>query len=436
MNTHLKSLKWRFLNLFTSLQLSIIFLLIIAFVTMLGTFIEQDRTIEFYQENYSSVHPILGFVSWKLILAFGLDHIYTNVWFYILLIIFAISLLTCTFSKQLPIFKISRTWLFYTNRQQFLNLPLKLSLDINVNYISSSICILNKQGYFVFQKQNSIFAHKGLIGRISPIIVHFSILCILLGNIISASTGFVVQQVVPKGESFHIHNIFNAGNLTVIPQNLVTTIKDFWIIYNVQGSVDQFFSNIILRDPKGKIVKEGTISVNHPLRYQGLSIYQTDWSISGIKLLVDSIPMQLTANSTMSVNNTPVWIVNFSLNSQIDEDNNYFFIIQNLKGIVDIYDHNQKFVLSTNLNQVFMMQGFQIKILEILTSTGLQIKSDQGIPIVYSGFLCLILSTLFSYFTYSRVWILFDSSVLFIGGRSNRDFVNFEEDFYNLVKNI
>lgn len=40
-------------------------------------------------------------------------------------------------------------------------------------------------------------------------------------------------------------------------------------------------------DIDGKEVMRKTISVNDPLRYEGVTIYQTDWSISALQVLKD-----------------------------------------------------------------------------------------------------------------------------------------------------
>ena len=72
--------------------------------------------------------------------------------------------------------------------------------------------------------------------------------------------------------------------------------------------------------------------------------------------------------------------------------------------------------------------------LEILSSTGLQIKTDPGIPVIYSGFLFLMVSTLISYITYSQIWIIKKNQKLFIGGITNRALFDFELEFLKFIK--
>ena len=63
-----------------------------------------------------------------------------------------------------------------------------------------------------------MYCYKGLIGRIAPIIVHFSMILVLIGAIVGSLFGFKAQEIIPKTETFHIQNILSNGQLTVIPK--------------------------------------------------------------------------------------------------------------------------------------------------------------------------------------------------------------------------
>ena len=72
--------------------------------------------------------------------------------------------------------------------------------------------------------------------------------------------------------------------------------------------------------------------------------------------------------------------------------------------------------------------------LEIISSTGLQIKTDPGIPVIYIGFFFLMISTLISYITYSQIWIIQKNQKLFIGGTTNRALFDFELEFLKFLQ--
>ena len=84
-------------------------------------------------------------------------------------------------------------------------------------------------------------------------------------------------------------------------------------------------------------------------------------------------------------------------------------------------------------NEAFK-ESFPITLVDIVSSTGLQIKTDPGIPLIYMGFFFLILSTLISYITYSQVWVVKDKNQMFIGGNTTRAVFDFEIEFFKLIK--
>lgn len=63
-------------------------------------------------------------------------------------------------------------------------------------------------------------------------------------------------------------------------------IKSLWCSSYVL-KVSQFHTDLSLLDLNGKEVMQKTISVNDPLRYGGITIYQTDWSFSALQILKD-----------------------------------------------------------------------------------------------------------------------------------------------------
>ena len=90
-------MKQKFFRSVADLRFAIAILLIIACFSIIGTIIEQDQSIETYKLNYPITNPVLGFLSWNIILKFGFDHVYKTWWFISFLITFGTSLLSCTF---------------------------------------------------------------------------------------------------------------------------------------------------------------------------------------------------------------------------------------------------------------------------------------------------------------------------------------------------
>ena len=79
-------MKKKVLRILADLRFAISILLIIASLSIIGTVIEQDQSIETYKLNYPLTNKLFGFLSWDIILKFGFDHIYKTWWFIIFII--------------------------------------------------------------------------------------------------------------------------------------------------------------------------------------------------------------------------------------------------------------------------------------------------------------------------------------------------------------
>lgn len=415
-------------RILADLRFSIFILLLISGCSILGTIIEQDQTIETYKLNYPLINPVFGFLSWDLIIKLGLDHVYTTWWFLGLIFLFGCSLTLCSFLQQLPSLKIARRCQFFRTLNPFYRL--KISTSLNRFSFNRILGRIKQQQYSIFHQKNMIYCYKGLIGRIAPIIVHFSMILILLGTIVGSLFGFKAQEIVPKTENFHIQNILATGPLTIISQSSAR-INDFWITYTPTKTIAQFYSDISLLNSQGNEINRKTISVNYPLIQNGVYYYQTDWNLIGLRM--ETGKQQITQYPLVNIfgNSNKIWLSWIS-KTKTSEDG-VVTIIDNLEGYCSIYDKNGLFLGNLELNETTTFnQPFTL--FEIISSTGLQIKTDPGIPMIYLGFFFLMVSTLISYITYSQIWLIQQNNKLFIGGNTNRAIFDFELEFFKVIK--
>jgi cytochrome c biogenesis protein len=421
-------MKQKIFRLVADLRFSIFILLVISFFSILGTIIEQDQSLEIYKTNYPLTNPVFGFLTWDRIIQFGLDHVYRTWWFFTLIFLFGLSLISCTFLQQLPSLKIARRCQFFRTTGQFYRLKIFTTLNnFSFNKILSRI---KRNQYSIFQQKNIIYCYKGLIGRIAPILVHFSMILVLVGTIIGSLFGFKAQEIVPKTESFHIQNILNNGQLTIIPKTSAR-VNDFWITYTKNRTVSQFYSDISILDYQGNETKRKTISVNYPLINNSVYYYQTDWNLIGLRFQNERKEIIEYPLINLLNNQNKIWLTWISNNKSLNEG--IIAIVDNLEGYCSIYDETGRFLGNIELNETVNFKS-PLTLVEIISSTGLQIKTDPGIPIIYIGFFFLMLSTLISYITYSQIWIIQKNKKLFIGGTTNRAIFDFELEFFKFIK--
>jgi cytochrome c biogenesis protein len=217
------------------------------------------------------------------------------------------------------------------------------------------------------------------------------------------------------------------GLFTSVP-TITTRVNDFWVEYQ-NNRIHQFYSNLSILDSFGNELKSQTISVNNPLRYKNIDFYQSDWNLLGIRVLkfdkVYEFPLFPLKQGAKS------WVTWISSDNHLKEK--FILIFDQLENVFFVYNENGKFLKISNLGEQILPN---ILILEILPSTGLLIKYDPSIFLIYLGFGLLMLTACLSYLPYTQIWIFSDlkNSYLFIGCSTNRGKIKLEIEFENLIR--
>ncbi|PSN10810.1 cytochrome C biogenesis protein CcsB [filamentous cyanobacterium CCP5] len=420
------------LPLLADLRLAIALLLAIAVFSISGTVIEQGESLGFYQANYPEDPALFGFLSWKVILIAGLDHVYRTWWFLALLILFGASLTACTFTRQFPALGAARKWKYYQQPRQFQKLS--LSAEVPNQSLATAEALLKAKRYRLFRTDDALYARKGIAGRIGPIVVHASMLIILAGAIWGAMTGFFAQEMVPSGQVFAVRNIFDAGPWAEaqIPKDWVVRVNRFWIDYTPEGTIDQFYSDLTVLDAAGNEVKQKTIHVNEPLKYRGVTLYQADWGIAAVRVKLNNSPvLEIPMRKLEPPEGGQFWGTWMPLKPDMSEG--VTLIAQDLQGTVLIYDQEGNLTATVRQGRAVDINNLTLSLVEVVGSTGLQIKADPGIPLVYTGFGLLMIGVVMSYVSHSQVWALQQENTLYLGGRTNRAQVVFERELLEIL---
>lgn len=425
----------KFIQTIADLRLAIVLLLVIALFSVSGTVIEQGQSLSFYQANYPEDPALFGFLSWKVLLAIGLNHVYSTWWFLALLVLFGSSLTACTFIRQFPALKAARSWKFYDKSRQFQKLA--LSAELETGSIESLTPLLEKKGYKVFVENNSLYARKGIIGKIGPIVVHAAMLIILAGAIWGALTGFFAQEMVASGDSFLVKNIIEAGPLSsgVIPKDWGIKVNRFWIDYTPKGDIDQFYSDLSVIDNNGREIDRKTIRVNEPLHHKGVTFYQTSWGIAAVRVQINNSPVfQLPMAPLDTKGNGQIWGTWIPTKPDLSEG--VSLLARDLQGTTIVYDAKGNLANAVREGMSVPINGVNLKVLQLVGSTGLQIKADPGVPIVYLGFGLLMVGVMMSYLSHSQIWALQSGDRFYLGGKTNRAQVSFEREIIETIESL
>ena len=429
----LKNIIWSSYRLVSSLYFSIGLFIFLAFLSIFGTIIEQEQILDYYKLHYPDSQPVLFFITWQRIIWLGLDHMYSTYWFLGVLVLFFFSLLFCTLSTQLPILKHSRQWNFLYNQQ---------SLETKDNYYKidpasfmNLVYLLNRNNYFIFHKGKALYGYRGLIGRIAPIFVHISMIVAFIGFILRMTSGLVIQEIVPSNEIFHLQNVVTSGYFSSLPSNFIGKVDDFFITFNKDKSIKQFFSNISFLDNNQNILSSKYIWVNLPMKFEGLTVYQTDWEVNALRVQVGLNHFIVKKLKQINLTNGEAQYA-WSSELILDEDHSIFLVIPASLDSLLLYDKQGIFISSTTYGIWNVIYGVPVLFKDLMVSTGLQIKTDPGLIMSYLGFFILIISIVLSYISYSQIWANQNIGQLTFCGSTNRALLSFEKEVSRIFRQM
>ncbi|KAK9803576.1 hypothetical protein WJX72_001425 [[Myrmecia] bisecta] len=442
----------RALKQLSSLKLAIAEMAVILGLSAVGTIIEQNKPLEFYVENYpDGPSKVLGFLTYRWIYALELDHIYTASYFLALMALLAASLAACTSTRQWPMVKVARRWRFAQKPERVYANGELVAEALPSADIRDLAALLEKRKYQIFLKEGSLYAFKGLAGKVGPIGVHASMLLCMAGIAYGGLSGFKGTAMVPEGGDFIITQALRPSSPVALPPRGaedVLHVNSFNVDYREDGSIKQYYSDLSIQDVDGKELTRKTISVNVPLRWKGVTAYQTDWSIAALTLRAAGSPLAPEDGSSFNLpmanlqgqpgvkgqlwgTFVPAETPN---QAQGGQPRGVSIVARDFQTVV-VYNSRGEFVgvRRPGSGKVIEAEGLQIVVDDLVGSTGLELKVDPGVPFVYAGFAGLMITTIVSYFSHAQIWALQDGSLVHVGGRSNRAIVGFKKEMNEVL---
>ena len=166
----------------SSLKVAIVLIILIAIGSSIGTAVPQNEPVSTYITNYQS-NQLFGFLNGELLLMLQFDHVYSSIWFLILLALLSLSLIICSWRRQWPNLKKAMLFIDYKDSKQIQKLAISQTVDIkrSSNEIHKLEKYLTNNGWQVQNNSSRLSARKGLIGRVGPPLVHFGLILLIFG---------------------------------------------------------------------------------------------------------------------------------------------------------------------------------------------------------------------------------------------------------------
>ncbi len=404
---------WRF---FISIRLTVFVLLTLAATSIVGTLIPQNGNPQDYIQKY-------GDFLYRVFYVLDLFDMYHSWWFQLLVLLLTVNIVACSIDRLSSLWRtiFVRTPAFRLSAFRSLRNKETFSVQEPPDRLEDAYAAAASRAFTYTRTEKtddgfSVFAEKGRWTRLGVYIVHLSVILLLIGGLIGSIFGFDGFVNIPEGESVQAVHLGNGGSKTL---DFAIRCDKFQVSFYPTGAPKEYRSSLaILED--GKEVLKKDIIVNDPLRYRGINIFQSSYGKMPADLAISAqkgILLSLTSKASGMVYKErafpgkpltlPEGGGTFTVKEMVPS---YLFMGQRDLGetlvaeLVSPEGEKSEVKIPVRFSRFDKMRKgarFVIAVTEPAQEryyTGLQVTNDPGVPVVYAGFILMILGCIVTFF--------------------------------------
>lgn len=461
-----KGLTDRIWDLFSSVKLAVVVFALISLTSMVGTIIEQQADPERNIKLLNKLFGGSGNVVFKALDAAGFTDMYHSWWFISLLFIFAANIIICSIDRLPRIWKVAREPIKPLLEERFDAMPIKKEAAIKAKAEKAREAVMSamkKAGFNaeIYQEGGNLqfYAEKGRYSRLGVYVTHLSIIVILLGAIAGIFFGFNGALNLLEGRTSSVAYSFGSGK--EIPLGFDIRCDDFDVIFYENSDTPKSFTSQLVIIENGKEVLKKQIEVNTPLRYKGVTFYQSSYMFdlnedAVFKLAVtpndgkkEDVEFKINGSFQIPGTNISGKVVDFTPALGIDEAGKLFTYSRQMNNPAIFVEFTEKGKVK---HQQWLLKRFpqtwktpdaviELKDVWGAQATGLQVRKDPGVGVVYLGCLIMIIGLYAAFFmSHRRIWvkIIEDKNItkIKVAGSANKNKIAFEHRIDKLLEVI
>ena len=300
------------------MRFAVSLLTVLGIASIIGTVLKQN-------EPYPNYVIKFGQFWFDLFEKLGLYDVYHSVWFLVILVFLVLSTSLCIYRNSPLMLRELRAYREGATEKSLRAFSHRASYTVAASAEARAriVQFLTQRGFRFKPVQQAdgselIAAKAGSYQRLGYILTHTAIVVICVGGLIDGNVPFKLQELlgykkvetldipeneVPAISRLSVRNLSFRANMT-LPEGASSNVsfmrirdgylvqelpfriqlKQFRIEHYATGQPKSFESDLLIIDPDLKEPLAHTISVNHPLIYKGIAIYQSDFQDGGTKL--------------------------------------------------------------------------------------------------------------------------------------------------------
>ena len=457
-------------DFFASVRLAIIIFAFISISSIVGTILEQrvesaKNIVVLTRLFGQSLAPVM----YKIFYTLGFMDMYHSWWFVGLLILFSANIIICSLDRLPRIWKLvtepigpmteERLRKFIINRE----LVLKGKPDRLRDVVASAL----KTQRFSYseakeEKGYQFFSQKGNYSRLGVYVTHFSILVILLGAVTGSYFGFNGHLNLPEGTASDA--AYSDKNNEPKPLGFAIRCDNFDVEFYGKSDMPKEYKSWLSIIKNGNVVMRKSITVNDPLTYEGMTFYQANYGLIPERLRRGIFIFRIISNDgkTYDLNlrmgdtfqilgtNMAGKIVDFSPALRIDENGQPFTYANQMNNPAALIDFSESgkhkfsgWILKKNPETWQLPEGARVEFLDYwgVEYTGLQVREDPGVWIVYLGCITISIGLFIAFFmSHKRLWVKVleekNNTRVIVGATSNKNRAAFERKIDRMISLI
>jgi cytochrome c biogenesis protein len=448
-------------DFFSSVKLAVVMFAGLSLTSIIGTVIEQNvepaKNIKVLSKLFGqSAAPTL----FKIFDSLGFMDMYHSWWFVAILLLFAANLIICSIDRLPKIVKAVREPIKQLPEDQFRGFGIKKEIVLTgkpeVTREVVSDAVKRVLGFNLAEGKEGqgyqLYAQKGNYTRFGVYITHFSILVILIGAVIGIAFGFKGFLSLPEGV---VSTVAYARGGQEEPLGFGIRCDAFTVDFYGNTDMPKAYKSLltVIKDGKKMLSKE--ISVNDPLKYEGVTFYQSSYGIvpgglekSVFRLRVtpaggkpEDVELKFGGSFTIPGTNLTGTIEDFSPALGFDQMTGKTFTYaeqMNNPAVLISFSENGKrkfggWIFKRIPDTWRLPGGHIVEFAGIwgIQYTGLQVRNDPGVGFVYVGCAAMAIGLFVTFFmSHRRLWIRLieekKHTRLIIGASANKNKAAFE----------
>lgn len=452
---------------FTSVRLAVVIFILIAATSIVGTLIEQNAEPERNIKVLSGIFGRSAARAYRILDGLGFMDMYHSWWFVAMLLLLAVNLIICSIDKLPGIMKLVKEPMKPLSEEQMKKfsiskeLSLKAGHDKTVEMIEPAVRKLLRTNPSVAKDETGyqLYTQKGNYSRLGVYVVHFSIIVILIGAVLGIFLGFKGFMPLPEGSTASSIELKKGQTM---PLGFSVRCDNFNVDFYGNTDMPKAYKSDLTIIKDGKEVLKKTISVNDPLTYNGITFYQSSYGIiprsgeSGIfKLRItpkdgrtEDADLKFGGSFTIPGSSLTGRIEDFSPALGIDENTGKSFTygeqMTNPAIYLSFYEKNSRkyggWLLKRYPQTGRLPGGHTIELVKVfgMQYTGLQVRKDPGVWVVYLGCITMALGLFVAFFmSHRKLWVRVveerNASRIIISAAANKNKLAFERKIDRMI---